>query len=270
LCVFVCSVVGVVADESETLKKGICLAGGGNDIRAVEKKIESLNVGWHYNWTPTWKGKRIKDAPFVPMFFGNKEWTLKSVGGLKVARSKMEESPLLGFNEPDGKKQANMSVEKALEMWPMLEKTNRRLGSPATVHGDNGWMKDFMEGAKKKGYRVDFVCVHWYGQMDADKFITYLERIHELYDKPIWITEFAIADWSAKSRDKNKYEPKDVLGFMKEVLPRLEKLEYVERYAWFTAAVDDVKLGPSALFEKDGSLTELGEFYASFEAKGKR
>ncbi len=267
---FMLIMAGLLHGDEMPVKKGICLGGGGDDIRAVEKKIESLNVGWHYNWTPTWKGKRIKDAPFVPMFFGNNEWTLKNVGGLKVAESKMEESPLLGFNEPDGKKQSNMSVEKALEMWPMLEKTNRRLGSPATVHGDNEWMKDFMEGAKKKGYRVDFVCVHWYGQMDADKFITYLERVHELYDKPIWITEFAIADWSAKSRDKNKYEPKEVLGFMKEVLPKLEKLEYVERYSWFTAAVDDAKLGPSALFEKDGSLTELGEFYASFAEKRKR
>lgn len=250
--------------DDVTTKKGICLGKGNGTIRDVEERIESLNVGWHYNWTPKWDGKNIKGTPFVPMIFANNQWAAPAVKGLKVAASKADENPLLGYNEPDGKKQANMSVQAALDFWPELENTNRRLGSPATVHPDNEWMKSFMEGAEEKGYRVDFVCVHWYGQNDPGKFIERLEAIHDLYGKPIWITEFAIADWSAKSRKDNSHSPRDVLRFMKAVLPRLERLDFVERYAWFHAKPDHPSLGPSALFDEQGNLTELGEFYSSF------
>jgi len=249
-----------MADDEPVSKKGICL--GGKDAGSVKDRIESLNVGWHYNWTPVWNGGKIKDVPFVPMIFGNKSWSMNAFGDLKVAKSKGASSPLLGFNEPDGKDQANLSVKEALEIWPLLEKTNRRLGSPVTVHADNEWMKSFMKDVKDKGYRVDFICVHWYGGNDPDKFIRRLNEIHKLYGKPIWVTEFAVADWSAKSRDDNKVKPKDVLRFMKEVLPKLDKLDFVERYAWFTAAPDHPKLGPSALFDQNGKLTELGEFYS--------
>lgn len=252
------------ANDAPSRKKGICLGRGGDSQQAVEKKIQMLNVGWHYNWTPTWKGKELKDAPFVPMFFGDNKWSHDGLDGLKVAKSKADANPLLGFNEPDGAEQANMSVEKALQLWPLLEKTNRRLGSPVTVHADNDWMKSFMKRADEKGLRVDFVCVHWYGQCDADKFLARMEAIHELYEKPIWITEFAPADWSAKSVKDNRNKPSDVLRFMKEVLPRLEKLKYVERYAWFTSKPDHRALGPAALFDESGGLTELGEFYAAF------
>jgi hypothetical protein len=258
------SLICASAADTVTMKKGICLGKAGGGIRDVEKRIESLNVGWHYNWTPKWDGKKIKDAPFVPMIWANNQWAGPAVKGLKVAKSKADANPLLGYNEPDGKDQANMTVQAALDFWPELEKTNRRLGSPATVHADNEWMKAFMKGADEKGYRVDFVCVHWYGQNDPGKFIERLEAIHKLYGKPIWITEFAIADWSAKSRKDNKQSPRDVLRFMKAVLPKLERLRFVERYAWFHANPDHPKLGPSALFDEQGNLTELGEFYSSF------
>ena len=247
-----------------TSKKGICLGKGGGSIRDVENRIESLKVGWHYNWTPKWDGKDIKDTPFVPMIFANNQWAAPALKGLRVAPSKAAENPLLGYNEPDGKEQANMSVKAALDFWPELEKTNRRLGSPVTVHADNEWMEEFMKGAEDKGYRVDFVCVHWYGQNDPDKFIDRLKAIHKLYGKPIWVTEFAIADWSAKTIKDNDQSPKEVLRFMKAVLPELERLDFVERYAWFNAKPDHPKLGSSALFDAQGNLTELGEFYSSF------
>lgn len=256
------SLTAALAEDAPATKKGICLGANG-DIRAAQKRIESLNVGWHYNWTPTWKGKNIKDVPFVPMIWGENEWTMKAIGDLKVAKTKGESNPLLTYNEPDGKDQSNMSVKRALEIWPMLEKTNRRLGSPVTVHADNEWMTSFMKGADEKNYRVDFICVHWYGENDPENFINRLEEIHELYDKPIWVTEFAIADWSAKTAKDNDQKPEEVLKFMKAVLPKLDDLDFVERYAWFTAPPSHPKLGSSALFDASGKLTELGEFYAS-------
>lgn len=68
---------------------------------------------------------------------------------------------MLGFNEPDGRDQANMSVERALDLWPELEAAGVMLGSPAAVKGTKPGMTEFMAGAKSRGYRVDFVAVHW-------------------------------------------------------------------------------------------------------------
>lgn len=255
------------AGEPAINKKGIGLGG---EPGRVQEQIKALNVGWHYNWMADWKGREIKGVPYVPMIFKDNEFAAASLEKVRVPKSKMGSSPLLGYNEPDGKKQGNMTVEQALKHWPQLEKTNRRLGSPATVHPDNEWMKAFMKGVEDKKLRVDFICVHWYGERNAVKFIERIREVHELYKKPIWITEFAIADWSAESLKDNKHTPKDVLEFMEDVLPELEKLEFVERYAWFPAKAGDPKLGHSALFDKDGKLTELGEFYANFNNGGAR
>jgi len=75
-------------------------------------------------------------------------------------------------------------------------RTGLTLGSPAAVHADGDWMEAFMAGAEKKGYRVDFITIHWYGGADLEGFLGYLARVHALYHRPLWVTEFAPADWS--------------------------------------------------------------------------
>ncbi len=55
--------------------------------------------------------------------------------------------------------------------------------------------------------------------------------------------------------------PDDVLRFMEEVLPQLDKLDFIERYVWFRAGLDNKSLGTSALFDGAGKLTRLGECY---------
>ena len=41
---------------------------------------------------------------------------------------------VLGFNEPDKKEQANMPYKEALKYWPVLEKLNIPLCSPACAN----------------------------------------------------------------------------------------------------------------------------------------
>ena len=120
---------------------------------------------------------------------------------------------------------------------------------------------NFMKAAKTQKLKVDFVCVHSYGDNNATAFIERLHKIHQLYEKPIWITEFAVADWKAQNNGKNQYGPDLVLRFMETVLPQLDKLDFVERYAWFPAGTGSAHLGPSALFDDQGKLTRLGECY---------
>jgi len=63
------------------------------------------------------------------------------------------------------------------------------------------------EGAEARALRVDFICVHWYGGPSVPALLRYLEKVHDLYNRPIWITEFAVADWQAKSHERNRHSP---------------------------------------------------------------
>ena len=225
--------------------------------------LKQLDPDWLY----TWGGKRPAHLPsnidFVPMIWGY--WgNPKQIRDTAEAAKKAGIKELLGFNEPDEHRQSNMKVEKALKNWPLLMDTGLRLGSPGCVHPDGDWMKEFMPAAKKKGLRVDFVCVHSYGNANSKTFLKRMERIHKLYQKPIWITEFAVGDWNAKSPEQNRYKPGKVLKFMEEVLPALQKLDYVEKFAWFPAGQNNNALGTSALFTNEKKLTPLGKFYRDF------
>lgn len=160
-----------------------------------------------------------------------------------------------------------MSVEKALDLWPGLEATGRRLGSPAVavkpVDGD--WLPAFMAEAQKRNYRVDFMTLHWYGTPNPAQFLRWVDEVHEKYGKPIWITEFAVADWSVKKTGgTTRFSVADVARFMKAVIPELEKRDFVEHYFWFSGHVDSKVMGTSALFNPDGSLTEVGRIYSQF------
>ena len=241
-------------------KKGLAITTKNN---SWAEKLRKLDTKWFYSW-----GSRIHpDIPpsvdFTPMIFGywgDKEGVAKAGELAKKAGIK----ELLGFNEPDRKNQSNMSVEKALDVWPILMDTGLRIGSPACVHPDNDWMKAFMAGVKKRGLRVDFVTVHSYGGPNADQLVKRLGHIKKMYGKPLWLTEFAVGDWDAKTPEANKHKPHEVLKFMKEILPRLEKMNFLEKYAWFPASQNSAALGTSALFDKSGKLTRLGEYYRDF------
>lgn len=114
---------------------------------------------------------------------------------------------LLAFNEPDGRGrlQANMSVEKAIALWPRLE---------------------------IRGLRVDFMAVHYYPPNgDVAAFRTWLTQVHRTYRRPIWGTEFAHIDWNrpgAVSYEQNA-------RFIRDAVRMLEDLPFVERHAWFAA-----------------------------------
>ena len=232
------------------------------------KRVQALKAGWFYSWGGDTPPGLPRDVEFVPMswgYYGNssRDWLRHHFPPVTDPKSV---APLLGFNEPDGKDQANLSVERALDAWPFLMETGRRLGSPAAVHADGAWMQQFMAEAKKRGYRVDFVTVHSYMGTSASGLMGYLEKVYHMYGLPIWITEFAVADWSARSRETNRYTPEQVQQFMRKILPLLERASFVERYAWFSFGGDSPAGGPSALFDTSGQLTPLGQIYASFRS----
>lgn len=254
----------------QNLKKGVCLITGRQNADNWKSKVDALNVSWHYSWGESLPERQVNGVEFVPMIWGARRLGGKfdqTIEDLTIPAARKGSKALLGFNEPDGEKQANMTVAQAIEAWPHLMRTNRRLGSPGAVHADREWMQEFMKQAKERDLRVDFVCVHWYGPPNANNLLKRLEKVHQMYGKPIWITEFAVADWNAKSAAENRYSPEVVERFMRDILPKLDALDYVERYAWFTSKPDNRALAPSVLFTADGALTPLGRFYAEHATK---
>ncbi len=224
------------------------------------KNLTDLRCHWFYSWNAARPDGIPPGVEFIPMVFrygGN----ARAVAEAAAAARQAGTTELLGFNEPEKEDQGNMTLEAALDAWPVLMETGMRLGSPGCVHPDREWMIAFMDGVKPRGLRVDFVCVHSYGGPNADALVQRLENVHRMFGRPLWITEFGVGDWAVKSPEQNRHKPETVLRFMEQILPRLERLDFVERYAWFPSKPSSGPLGTSALFADDGTLTRLGECY---------
>jgi hypothetical protein len=247
--------VAVTATASK--KKGVSVW----KFTGLEAALADVGAGWYYDWAAN-----NDDVPgpagveFVPMIWGKDDVTSAT-----IARARKEsDGELLGFNEPDMSGQANMSVADALAAWPKLQATGLRLGSPAVAYGGDtagGWLDQFMAGAKAKGYRVDFITLHWYGSDFSDaaveQFLGYVDAVHERYGKPIWITEYGLINFSGSP--KYPSDPQKV-AFIKGSTKGLESRSFVERYAWFglPAVGDSADFG---LYRDGDSPTAAGKAY---------
>ncbi|MCF8707486.1 glycoside hydrolase family protein [Rhizorhapis sp. SPR117] len=214
---------------------------------ALRNELGRLNAGWFYNWQPK---TNVENSKFVPMI-----WSGRDLPYVLSTQSR----ELLTFNEPDRDNQANMDVDLALAYWPTLMLTGKRLGSPATSTGneigEESWLGRFMSAARKRNYRVDFISVHYYSSdKDVEAFKLHLERIHQAYDRPVWVTEWALADWSNPSR----FSPEEQASFFRSASRMLDDLPFVERHAWFGLyeGLDGWRLGSGLVVE--GRLSPVG------------
>jgi len=206
----------------------------------VTKALANSNVGWFYTWSSGKGGiKPPRGVEFVPMIHDKGSVTKKELG-----QAKKQGSTLLGFNEPDRPDQADMTVDQALDLWPRLQSTGLRLGAPAVATGGDvagGWLDRFMKGAAARHYRVDFIPLHWYGADFDSRRATgqlrgYIEAVHKRYKKPIWLTEYALTDFSSGTP---RYPTKEQqAAFVKKSTAMLQHLSYVRRYAWFTLSTN--------------------------------
>ena len=260
---FFCASAGQGTEEVLiTGKKGACFS---RKSGQWSSKISKLNPYWYYSWERESIKKGPRNIEFVPMFWG-KWFKDEDIDYLIKLKNKNQIKFILGFNEPDSRSQSNMSVDEVIALWPKLETIGLPLGSPATVNPENQWMIDFMNKVDQLGLRVDFICVHHYGGRSVQGLLKKLDRLYKKYNRPIWITEFALADWDAKTVEESMHTEEDVLEFMRNVLPALERLDYVARYAWFSAKTTNRALGRAPLFDENNRLTTLGRHYASFQA----
>ena len=130
-----------------------------------------------------------------------------------------------------------------------------------------GWWYEFMElMEQKENWDYDFTAVHCYdGGCDAEGFLKMIDDTYAMNKKPIWVTEFGVAEWAGKQWGGGNAQAKQkVLAFMEKVVNGLEERDFVERYAWFPFSPEDEYDGASGIFDYDtGKLTELGKLYQS-------
>lgn len=228
------------AERVASERKGV----SANPVGGASEALADLGPAWYYNWA---SGTGALTAPegseFVPMIWGE-----ESVTDADLEQAAREGSHLLGFNEPDLPEQADLSVERALDLWPRLESTGLRLGAPAVAYGGDtpgGWLDRFMTGAEERGLRVDFIPVHWYGSdfgPEATNHLrSYLEAVSERYGKPVWLTEYALIDFTG---DQPRYpSSEEQTAFIRSSSAMLEELPFMERYSWFTLSTETHRTG---------------------------
>lgn len=235
-------------------------------IGSWNTNIVNLKSNWFYSWGTLPPADSIPDKiEFIPMFWSGATVTSSNLTGIKALKASGNIHYILGFNEPDKSDQSNMTVKEALALWPRLESIGLPLGSPAASWPTQKWIYDFLDSAIIEHRRVDFICVHMYVGLDDSSFVAVLQHLYTRYHLPIWITEFATADNTATTKADNRYSPAEVLSFMQRLLPKLEALPYVKRYAWFSGSPDYATLWSSSLVNTDGSLTALGIWYSAYK-----
>jgi RNA polymerase sigma factor (sigma-70 family) len=226
----------------------------------ASQDLAASGASWYYDWGATTNGIATPaGVSFVPEIWGAADVTTATLDQVKS-----EGSVLLGFNEPDLASQANMSVSQALSLWPQLEATGMTLGSPAVASGaatPGGWLDQFMAGARARGYRVNFITVHWYGgdfqtAAAVQQLESYLQAIYNRYHLPIWLTEFALTNYGSTVTFPTEAQQ---AAFLTAATSMLDGLPYLQRYAWFALPVS---AGSSTgLFNPGPVATEVGRAF---------
>jgi RNA polymerase sigma factor (sigma-70 family) len=234
------------------------------NFTGADQALAESGASWYYNWAATPNGiAGPAGVSFVPMI-----WGAANVTSATLSQVRQEGQVLLGFNEPDMGGQANMSVAQALDLWPQLMATGMTLGSPAVASGaatPGGWLDQFMAGAKARGYRVDFITVHWYGgDFATDSAVreleSYLQAIYARYHLPVWVTEFALTGFSGGTATFPTEAQQ--AAFLTAATKMIDGLSYVQRYAWFALPASSGS-GTTGLFDPGPSVTPVGRAFES-------
>lgn len=235
----------------------------------IDANLADCRAHWYYTWSPSHDWIRTPSGcEFVPMIWGR-----EFLDGSSLEQARSNGSYLLGFNEPDRPDQSNMSVGEALDAWPALEWTGLPLGAPAVARSAStpgSWLDQFMTGTRERGYRVDFIPVHWYpslplleeGSVPAmvSDLISALASVHSRYGLPVWLTEFSLIAWTnaggvaANGRTQSQ--------FLSSAARAMASLPYLERWAWFSLP-PFANLPSASLYIEGGRTTPAGRTFRS-------
>ena len=227
-----------------------------------------LNMGndWFYKWSNN--GNSDINREYSPMAWG--KGAADDDDDIEIIKDKYKSTHILAFNEPDdcngqSGQYGNMCVvDTSLTYYKNLLKSGLRTVSPACRQGGVfDWLNEFNSKAVDQKIRIDVIAVHWYDwasnpenspnanpQDIFNRFVNYLDSVHQVYNLPIWITEFNA------NKHRNEWVHRQ---FLQLALPFLEETEYIERYAFFEPVTDVANF-----FDENNNFTQIGEYYHNF------
>lgn len=234
--------------------QSIQLRGAGDTYHTPDARA-ALALDWWYDWSP-----RPGDDG-VPMI-----WDASQIGYSLDG----DDEWLMGFNEPEGVWQANLTPEQAAVEWRRLEATypGRKLVSPSVLQ--LSWLKQWRE-AYQAEYgqppKMDALGVHcyvaWEEPADAFRVCRTQLLVAQGYARKwsigeVWLTEWAlITDY-----------PDEACQFMRLMVDWMRTQPRVTRYAWFQTYYRGDEPwafgGPNTSLWTGTELSELGRMYASF------
>ena len=241
-------------------KRGIAYAFSPNSAAADMNALKP-GVGWFYGWTtgPSAAAKPVMagaNMEFVPMIWNGSFKVTDAVNAVPAGAKY-----LLGFNEPNFGAQANLTPEKAAELWPQVEQIaaqkQLQIVSPATNYCAGNcnrtdpfvWLDDFFKACPT--CKVDYIGVHWYA-CTIEALQDHIGKMKK-YNKPLWVTEFACVDGGPWSVDQVK-------AYATTAAAWLEQEPSVFRYSWFSGRTDIPNV---ALLGNSGALTAVGTAYVN-------
>jgi len=231
-------------------KLGLAWGGAPDSLSLLTGKAKFL-----YNWSPTAPSNAQQlGFTFVPQL-----WGYNSIAGFNSYVADSPAGYVLAMNEPNEAGQAYMSYQDGVQLWreyiEPLKAKGYQLGLPATSSNPDGfdWVTNFVNACPDCTF--DFVPIHWYDVNFAD-FQTYVEKWHDKFQKPIWITEYACQNFNGGAQPSAG----DIWNFHVQAANWLKTVDYVEMAAPYgfmdTINIDD---GNRLLSSDGNSLTALGQ-----------
>jgi len=239
---------------------------GTNPGSYLPAAINNLNVSWWYNWASS-KNGASGNGEYIPMFWGASNVNTNELNAAGASGA----TAVFTFNEPDNPGQSNMSVAQAISLWPQIQTMAKAhhmlIGAPsAGNYAPGGWLDQFLQQARSKGYEVDFINLHPYvGDSTVAASVTDLQNklvsAHNYFNLPIWITEYAMADFS-RSGDPYFGQATEA-QYATQSVAMLHTLPYVQRYAWLAAIPSIGGYTDTATCTSTGANTQVGVAYAA-------
>ena len=216
--------------------------------------VAKQTASWFYSWglTPANISCGEGFLPFEPMF-----WGTTSAHNDSMFFSSPLSTAVLGFNEPNGKDQSNLTPVQAAALWPIVAAAARAhnistLVAPVPSGSDTQWLDSFFTACSGCESDIRVIALHPYNCDEAGLRAS-LNKWAK-YNKPLWVSEFNCGD-GEKNATADEH-----LAYMRIALPILDADVRVERYAWMSAR--DYKVPGAALFHGEGgSLTPRGRLY---------
>lgn len=205
-------------------------------------------VHWWYNWNPqptAYGGPAVlgdtasTGMEYVPMVWGTQY----------IGQALAPSSTVLGYNEPQAPDQSDMAPQLGVSLWPQVESAAKaaEIGKIASPAADIIWANEFVTLCS--GCQVDYIAVHSYptSLSGLQSFV----QAFEIFNKPIWVTEFACQGCSLAQQE----------AFMKAAVPWLESDSHIMRYAWYSEPDAANSSNQSLLIGSE--LTPLGQIYVN-------